>query len=85
MPSSTSSRTCVGRIEGIFSNRESEQLTKYPSHSHMHFTGHAIAYLVAWIINHKKNINAGVANSSDTITVSLDDMASFLDLHREKK
>jgi hypothetical protein len=66
-------------------NLEFEQSTKYPSQSHLHFSGHALASVVGWIINHNQNVTAGVANSSDTnITVSLDDMASFLDLHRER-
>jgi hypothetical protein len=44
-----------------------------------------MASVVGWIINHNQNIRAGVANSSDSnTTVSLDDKAKFLDLHREK-
>jgi hypothetical protein len=65
---------------------EFEQSTKYPSLSHLHSSKHAIASVVSWIINHIQNITAGVANSSNTnITVSLDDMAIFLDLHSERK
>jgi hypothetical protein len=67
-------------------NLEFEQSTKIPSHSHLHSLGHAVASVVGWIITHNQNIREGVANSSNTnITVSLDDMASFLDLHSEWK
>jgi hypothetical protein len=59
-------------------NVELEQLTEYPSLSHLHSSRHADASVVGWIINHNQNTTAGVANSSDTnSTVRLDDMASF--------
>jgi hypothetical protein len=64
---------------------EFEQLTKYPFHSQRHFSGHCIATVAGWIINHNQNITEGVAISSNTnTTVSLGDMASVLDLHRER-
>jgi hypothetical protein len=70
-------------IDGILFNVELEQLTKYPFQSHLHSLGHDIDSVVGWIINHIQNITTGVANSSDTnTTVSLVDMASFLDLQR---
>jgi len=71
--------------EGMLFNPEREQFTKYPSKSHLHFSGHSTATLVGRINNHNQNIITGVANSSDNnTTVSLDGMAMFCDLHRER-
>ena len=76
---------CLGRIEGILFNPESEQFTKNPSFLQLHSSGHSIVTLVGRIINHNQNIITGVANSSDTnITVRFDGMASCYNLHRER-
>jgi len=75
----------VGRFKGILFNLEFEQSTKNPYWLHLHFSGQCIASVVGWIINHNQNITTGVVNSNDTnITVSLDDTANFLYLHRER-
>jgi hypothetical protein len=72
-------------FKGILFIFEFEQSTKNPNRSQLHSSGQCIASVVVWIINHNQNITTGVANSNDTnITVSLDDKANFLDLHRER-
>jgi hypothetical protein len=62
-----------------------EQLIRYPSLRHVHFSGHTVVSVTCWINNLTQNMTAGVANSSDSnTTVSLDGMASCCNLHREK-
>jgi hypothetical protein len=76
----------LGRFDGILFNPESEQLTRYPSASHLHSSGHTISNRVGKITNHNQNITAGVVNSSDTkITVSLDGMVKCCNLQRERE
>ena len=86
LPLSMSCPVCLGMIEGILFNPESEQFTLYPSLSHLHSSGHCIATLVGSVTNHNQNIITGVANSNDTnTTVSLDGMAMFCNLHTERE